>query len=111
MTYVTSRLEGIPYTQILPYIRDGVCQLSDYEEILTILEHAFGDPNHAWNAHNDLYCLCQGNKEFSIFFAEFECLAMEGEMSEEALPTMLEQAINCELKGMLLHHDPPAGDY
>ncbi|QQK42098.1 hypothetical protein Pdw03_4952 [Penicillium digitatum] len=38
-------------------------------------------------------------------------LAMEGEMHNEALPTMLEQAINRELKGMLLHHEPPKGDY
>ncbi|QQK42194.1 hypothetical protein Pdw03_5048 [Penicillium digitatum] len=38
-------------------------------------------------------------------------LAMEGEMHNEALPTMLEQAINREMKGMLLHHEPPKGDY
>ncbi|QQK47710.1 hypothetical protein Pdw03_5345 [Penicillium digitatum] len=38
-------------------------------------------------------------------------LAMEGEMHNEALPTMLEQAINREMKGMLLHDEPPKGDY
>jgi hypothetical protein len=111
MTYVTNRLKGIPYAQILPYIRDGICQLNDFTDILDILERAFGDPNRARNARNELYRLRQGNKEFSLFFAEFQRLAMEGEMHNEALPTMLEQAINRELKGMLLHHEPPKGDY
>lgn len=32
-------------------------------------------------------------------------------MHKEALPTMLKQAINRELKSMLLHHEPPKGDY
>ncbi|KAG0161705.1 hypothetical protein PDIDSM_4973 [Penicillium digitatum] len=111
MTYVTNRLKGIPYAQILPYIRDGICQLNDFTDILDILERAFGDPNRARNARNELYRLRQGNKEFSLFFAEFQRLAMEGEMHNEALPTMLEQAINREMKGMLLHHEPPKGDY
>jgi hypothetical protein len=111
MTYVTNRLKGAPYAQILPYIHEGACQLSDFAEILDILERAFGDPNRTRNARNELYRLRQGNKEFSAFFAEFQRLAMEGEMPDAALPTMLEQAINRELKGMLLHHDPPSGSY
>jgi hypothetical protein len=32
-------------------------------------------------------------------------------MPESALPTMLEQVINHELKAMLLHHDLPTDDY
>lgn len=111
MTYVTSRLKGAPYDQILPYLHGGTCQLPDYEEILNILERAFGDPNRARNARNTLFRLRQGNKEFSIFFAEFHRLALEGEMPEAALPTLLEQAINRELRSMLLHHQPPEGDY
>jgi hypothetical protein len=55
MAYVINRLKGAPYAQILPYVRDGVCQLSDYTEILNILERAFGDPNRTWNTRNDLY--------------------------------------------------------
>jgi hypothetical protein len=45
MTYVNSRLLGTLYSQILPYIQGGVCQLDDYSEILKILERAYGDPN------------------------------------------------------------------
>jgi hypothetical protein len=32
-------------------------------------------------------------------------------MSEEALPTLLEQAISRELRSMLLHHEPPSREY
>ncbi|KAG0158414.1 hypothetical protein PDIDSM_5928 [Penicillium digitatum] len=72
-----------PYAQILPSIRDGICQLNDFTDILDILERAFGDPNRARNARNELYRLRQGNKEFSLFFAEFQRLAMEGEMHKK----------------------------
>jgi hypothetical protein len=32
-------------------------------------------------------------------------------MSEDALPTLLEQAINRELRGMLMHNEPPSREY
>ncbi|KAJ6103192.1 hypothetical protein N7486_005619 [Penicillium sp. IBT 16267x] len=111
MSYVTSRLEGIPYAQILPYIQNGRCVLSDYQKILDILENAFGDPNRTSNARDELFRFRQSNKEFGQFFAEFQRLALEGEMPEETLPTLLEQAINRELRGMLLHNEPPTREY
>lgn len=109
--YVNGRLTGAAYAQVLPFIRDGVCQLPDYKDILDLLEKAFGDPNRSRNARNELYRLRQANREFSTFFAEFQRLALEGEMPETALPTLLEQAISRELKGMLLHHEPPSWEY
>lgn len=111
MTYVTNRLKGPPYAQILPYIHRGICQLTDYEEILDILDRAFGDPNRVNNARNDLFRLRQTNKDFGVFFAEFQRLALEGEMPEETLPTLLEQAINRELRSMLMHNEPPSRKY
>ena len=111
MAYVTSRLRGDPYAQVLPYIRNGVCQLKDYDEILDLLDRAFGDPNRVNNARKSLFRLRQSNKDFSTFFAEFQRLALEGDMPEESLSTLLEEAISRELKGMLLHHEPPSRDY
>lgn len=111
MTYVTNRLKGQPYAQILPYIQKGICQLPDYEDILSILDRAFGDPNRVNNARNDLFRLRQTHKDFGTFFAEFQRLALEGEMSEDALPTLLEQAISRELRSMLMHNEPPSYEY
>jgi hypothetical protein len=111
MAYVTNRLSGDPYAQVLPYIKEGVCQLPDYKDILTLLDRAFGDPNRVNNARNDLFRLRQTNKDFGIFFAEFQRLALEGEMTEDALSTLLEQAINRELRSMLMHNEPPSREY
>jgi len=45
MAYVTNRLKGKPYTQVLPYIKKGVYDLPNYTDILDLLDRAFGDPN------------------------------------------------------------------
>ena len=88
-----------------------MCKLPNYEDILNLLDRAFGDPNRVNNARNDLFRLRQTHKDFSTFFAEFQRLALEGEMSEDALPTLLEQAISRELRGMLMHNEPPSREY
>ena len=106
MAYVTNRLSGNPYAQILPYIRDGVCQLNDYPQVLKILERAYGDPNRVQNTRSELFRFKQTNKEFASFFAEFQRLGLEAEMNDESLSTLLEQAISNELRGMLLHNPP-----
>jgi hypothetical protein len=106
MAYVTNRLTGIPYAQILPYIRDGVCQFEDYSQVLQILERAYGDPNRVQNTRSELFRFKQTNKEFASFFAEFQRLGLEAEMNDESLSTLLEQAISTELRGMLLHNPP-----
>ncbi|KAG0155295.1 hypothetical protein PDIDSM_870 [Penicillium digitatum] len=103
MTFVTNRLKGTPYAQILPYIRDGICQLNDFTDILDILERASGDPTVPEMPETN--CTASGKETRSSCFA---FPAWEGEMHNEAT---IEQAINRELKGMLLHHEPPKGDY
>jgi hypothetical protein len=111
LTYVAGRLTGRAYELILPKITYGLPQFPDYPDILAYLEKAFGDPNRITNARNDLFRLRQSNKDFSTFFSEFQRLALEGQMAEDSLPTLLEQAISRELRGMLLHHDPPSREF
>lgn len=109
--YVSSRLTGPAYSQILLYInRDGTCRLSDYPEILNILERAYRDPNCINNARTELLRLWQKNHEFSTFFAEFQRLALEGELAEDALSTILDNAVSQELRGMLMHSPPLSRD-
>lgn len=111
LAYVSSRLAGPAYSQILPHInRDGTCRLSDYSDILGILERAYGDPNRINNARTELLQLRQKNQEFSTFFAEFQRLALEGELADDALSTILDNAISRELRGMLMHNPPLSRD-
>jgi hypothetical protein len=58
--------------------------LSDYPDVLCVLERAYGDPNCVNNACKDLFRLKQQNKEFAVFYAEFQRLALEGEVSEDS---------------------------
>jgi hypothetical protein len=107
MSYVTNRLEGQAYAQILPFILEGECQLSDYPDVLRVLERAYGDPNRVNNARKDLFRLKQQNKEFAVFYAEFQRLALEGEVSEDFQVTLLESALSRELKSQLTSVDAP----
>jgi hypothetical protein len=101
MTYVASRLGALPHAHIIPWNQNGLYLLKDYEEILEILDKAFGDPNRVANARKDLFALHQKNQEFSLFYAEFQRLAMDGNMPEDSLKTILEQAVSRELQGQL----------
>lgn len=111
MTYVTSRLSGSAYTQVAPRIRFGRHQFTDYEEILSLMEDAFGDPDRVQNAQNELFRLRQKNNDFSTFYAEFERLALEGEMPESARALLLMQNTSSELHDMLLHAPAPSKEY
>ncbi|CAJ2512146.1 Uu.00g051610.m01.CDS01 [Anthostomella pinea] len=81
------------------------------QKCLAYLENAFRDPDRIQNAQNKLYQLKQRNQDFSIFFSEFQCLALEGEMPEDALTPLLFQGISRELQDMLLHSPTPSRRY
>lgn len=44
-------------------------------------------------------------------FANLQRLALEGQMSNDALPNLLEHVISKDLRQMLLHPDPPSYNY
>jgi len=110
MSYVTNGLDGPAYAQVLPYILDGECQLPDYTDVLRVLERAYGDPNRVSNARKDLFRLKQQNREFASFYAEFQRLALEGEVTEDSQITLLEATLSRELKAQLTSVDAPDGD-
>jgi len=111
MAYVASRLSGTAYALILPKVKYGLYQFVDYPQMLEYLENAFGDPDRVQNAQNDLFRLRQKNTDFSSFFAEFERLALEGEIVDTTLTPLLKQAISRELQEMLLHNPSPSNDF
>jgi hypothetical protein len=75
------------------------------------MEEAFGDPDRVQNAQNELFRLRQKNHDFSTFYAEFERLALEGEMPETSRGPLLMQNISYELHEMLLHTPTPSKEY
>jgi hypothetical protein len=111
LTYIAGRLTGKAYDLILPKTVYGVPEFVDYPEMLKYLEDAFGDPDRVQNAQNKLYQLKQKNLDFSVYFSEFQRLALEGEMPEDALTPLLFQGISRELQDMLLHNPSPSRKY
>jgi hypothetical protein len=75
MAYAFNRLESRAQAQILPYIQAGATfSLPDVEDIIRILNDAFGDPDPIATARSKLHSLKQGKKEFTNYFAEFQTL-------------------------------------
>jgi predicted phage tail protein len=97
LTYVAGRLTGRAYELILPKTVLGIPQFTNYPELLEYLEKAFGDPDRMQNAQNKLFSLKQKAQDFSVYFSEFQRLALEGEMPESALTPLLFQGISCKL--------------
>ena len=72
MAYTINRLEVTALAQALPHVTATGVNLPDFEAIVTILENAFADPDAAATACQKLATLWQGNRKFSVFFAEFQ---------------------------------------
>jgi hypothetical protein len=111
MRYVVSRLTRKAFDLIVPYSNNGDFSLSDYPDIIDMLERAFSDADIVRLVRNKLYSLKQRNMEFSAFFSEFQRLAIEGRVPEGNLYYTLEQSVSAELSEMMLHNPPPSEDY
>ncbi|KAH0358939.1 hypothetical protein KCU65_g10167, partial [Aureobasidium melanogenum] len=108
LIYVAGRLKDDAYNLILPKIQYGVPQFVDYQQLLDYLDQAFGDPDRVQNAQNRLYNWKQKNQDFSVYYSEFQRLALDGEVPEAGLTPLLLQGISSELQEMLLHNPVPA---
>jgi hypothetical protein len=75
------------------------------------MEEAFRDPDRVQNAQNELFRLRQKNYDFSTFYAEFERLALKGEMLETSRGPLLIQNISYKLHEMLLYTPTPSKEY
>jgi hypothetical protein len=51
--------------------------LADLLTLITILEIAFGDPDHVMTAERKLEALKQTNHDFSTYYIEFQCYAAD----------------------------------
>jgi hypothetical protein len=105
LRYAVSLLSGIAYDQVHPYVRADRVDLTDVEDLLTILENAFGNPNQRLDAERKLAALRQGNRDFATFYAEFQRYAAEAMWSDEQRLPSLRQGISFELETALAYSD------
>jgi len=102
MGYAFNRLEGRTQAQILLFVQNGAFQLTDSDDIICILEAAFGNPDPAATAHTKLHGLKQGKKEFTAYFAEFQMLVSKLSWDEHAKLDALKEGVSMELRRQLL---------
>jgi len=102
MGYAFNRLEGRAQAQILPFVQNGAFQLNDSDDIIRILEAAFGDPDPAATAHTKPHGLKQSKKEFTAYFAEFQMLVSKLSWDEHAKLDTLKEGVSMELRRQLL---------
>jgi hypothetical protein len=101
LSYAVGRLEGVAFEQILPYIENNAVNLDDIDALIKILEDAFGDPDQVATATRELRNLRQANREFSLYFADFQRLSAETEWNESAKKDALQNGLCEELKDAL----------
>jgi hypothetical protein len=109
LAYTVSRLEGNPLQIIQPKITNGVIVFGDVEELLSFLNIAYEDPDLVVKAQRQLRDLRQKNREFYLYFADFQRLIEDtGITDNEAKKSALMGGLSTELLGLLVHHDIPA---
>jgi uncharacterized protein DUF4939 len=105
LTYAFSRLAGNARNQILPYVTATGIGLEDEEALIAHLELAFGDPDRKGTAQRCIQTLRQKNREFSVYFAEFNRHVQDTGYNDEAKKSALMAGLSDELKALLIHTD------
>jgi hypothetical protein len=108
MRYAFNRLSGLALKQILPHLRDnGEVGLEDLPAFIQLLEAAFGDPDRVATAERNMREIKQRNREFSLYYAEFQVIAADLDWNPSALRNALRSALSEEMKDSFIHADMP----
>jgi hypothetical protein len=85
--------------------------LDDVEALIKILEATFSDPDEVGMASGELDCLIQGNREFSIYYAEFQHLMAILDYNSKAKKAALERGLSKELQASLVYYTDEPEDF
>jgi hypothetical protein len=111
LRYVYGFLTGNTQNQIQPYILSDKINLGNVEALISILEAAFGDPDQVGTASAELDKLTQGNKEFSQYYAEFQCLMAILDYDSNAKKAALKRGLSRELQTSLVYQAEEPQDF
>ena len=102
LRYAIELLTDQAFTQIEPYIKEDRIKLASVTELLKVLEIAFGDPDGESTAERKLEVLRQTNREFSLYYAEFQRYAADVQWNESAKWTALTRGLSTRIKDALV---------
>jgi hypothetical protein len=107
LQYVFSRLEGATLERLIHLVKDNYINLGNFEAFVTLLEEAYGYPDHINTAKQALAKLYQGNQGFVMYYGEFQCLIAHLNWNDMAKRMVLHHGLCEELKDILSIHDLP----
>jgi hypothetical protein len=108
MRYAFNRLSGLALKQVLPHVRDnGDIGLEGLPAFVQLLEAAFGDPDRVATAERAMKEIKQKNREFSLYYAEFQVIAADLDWNPSALRNALRSGLSEEMKDSFIHTDMP----
>jgi hypothetical protein len=104
-------LKGNAQNQIQPYILPDKIKLDNVEALISILEATFRDPDQVGTASTELDKLTQGKKEFSQYYAEFQCLMAILDYDSNAKKAALKYGLSRELQTSLIYQAEEPQDF
>ena len=107
LQYMANLLRGNAYKMVLPYIQRDRIDLATTDELWEVLDGAYEDPDRKGTAKRELENLKQANREFSVYFADFQRLMAELRWDDDARKTALYRGLSEEMKDLLLSYSPP----
>jgi hypothetical protein len=107
LRYVFSRLEGAALEQMIHLIQNDRVNLENFEAFVTSLDEAYGDPDRVNTAKRTLAKLRQGNRDFVMYYAEFQRLIADLDWNDAAKRAALHRGLSEELKDILSTQDLP----
>ena len=101
-SYIIGLLKGRAQSQIEARRRpDGSFPFSNRQELLAVLDQAFGDPDEAGTAQRKLSEMRQANRPFADYYADFQRYAPLSGWNPAALKFQLLRRISVELTALL----------
>jgi hypothetical protein len=105
--YAFSRLEGATLEQLIHLVDNDHVDLDNFDAFVTLLEEAYGDPDHANTAERALSKLRQGNCDFVSYYTGFQYLVADLQWNDAAKRAALYRGLSEELKDILSTQDLP----
>jgi hypothetical protein len=111
LRYVYGFLKQNAQNQIQPYILPNEIKLDNVEALISILEATFGDPDQVGTTSTELDKHTQGNKEFSPYYMEFQCLIAILDYDSNAKKAALKRGLSRELQTGLIYQAEEPQDF
>jgi hypothetical protein len=106
LMYSFGRTTGLAQGILLPYVRNDKIDLNSQEDLYTLLENSFGDPDRVATANREIRKLRQGNRELSVYYSDFCRIVADLDWNESSKISQFREGLSQEVKQALVSCAP-----